>query len=186
LPRSETGCPITLINITNLLTLFRGILQLFPSANDERNGRNSNDVYGRASTSSLHSIASFAISIRSKETWKELCRDLHKAGVTAGMTREREDKIVDLFQGPSPPGAVEEIAEFESPALQPQVVSKVAMTHLKKKSWKRKSETCLSKSTGYHSIHSLDRGSQAYCAILGRRKGRCTAAIRGGCKYRSR
>jgi len=60
------------------------------------------------STSSLYSIASFALSINSKETWKELFRDLHKAGVTAGMIRERKDQIVDFFRGSSPPVAAEE------------------------------------------------------------------------------
>jgi len=68
------------------------------------------------STSSLHSIASFAVSINSKETWKKLFRDLHKAGVTAGMIRERKDQIVDFFQGSSPPVVVEEIPEFEAPS----------------------------------------------------------------------
>jgi len=50
-------------------------------------------LHCKNSTSSLHSIASFAVSINSKETWKELCRELHKAGVTAGMIREKKDRI---------------------------------------------------------------------------------------------
>ena len=68
-------------------------------------------LHRRNSTSS---IASFAASINSKETWKQLCRDLHKAGVTADIIRERKDQIVNLFQGSGPPVAIEEILEAQS------------------------------------------------------------------------
>ena len=67
------------------------------------------------STSSLHSIASFTASITSKETWKGLCRDLHQAGVTPGMIRERKDRVIDFFQGSSPPMVIEEIPECKAP-----------------------------------------------------------------------
>ncbi|KAF8419516.1 hypothetical protein EV426DRAFT_644774 [Tirmania nivea] len=70
-------------------------------------------LHRRNSTSSLRSIASFAKSVNSKETWKQLCRDLHKVGVTADMISEKKHQIVNLFQSSSPPVVVEEIVEVQ-------------------------------------------------------------------------
>jgi len=68
-------------------------------------------LHRRNATSSL---ASFAVIINSKETWKQFFRGLHKAGVTVNIIREKKDQIVNLFQGPSPPVVVEEVLEARS------------------------------------------------------------------------
>ena len=52
----------------------------------------------RASTASLSSVASFAASMDSKESWKQLCRDLHSIGVTADMIKAKKDQVLGLFQ----------------------------------------------------------------------------------------
>jgi len=54
-----------------------------------------------ASTASLSSVASFAVSVNSKEAWKQLCRDLHSIGVTADMIEDKKDQILGVFQNKS-------------------------------------------------------------------------------------
>ncbi|KAF8419525.1 ankyrin repeat-containing domain protein [Tirmania nivea] len=58
---------------------------------------------------STSSLASFAVSINSKKTWKQFFRDLHKARVTGNMIRERKDQIVNLFQRSNSPVVAEEV-----------------------------------------------------------------------------
>ena len=60
-------------------------------------------VSTRHSTLSMHSIASIAPNIETKEAMKELCRDLHRAGVTADIIRERKGHAVAAFQYPKAP-----------------------------------------------------------------------------------
>ncbi|KAF8417411.1 ankyrin repeat-containing domain protein [Tirmania nivea] len=55
----------------------------------------------RGSVASLHSIASFAVSIGQKEAWKELCRELHHNGVTAEMLKAKKKEIFKLCRSTS-------------------------------------------------------------------------------------
>ena len=64
--------------------------------------KNSKGLHRKSSISSLGSIASFEDSINYKEAWKQLCRGLYKAGVTADIIHERQDEIIELLQGSSP------------------------------------------------------------------------------------
>ena len=52
----------------------------------------------RGSVVSLHSIASFALSIGQKKAWKELSRELHRNGITADMIKAKKEEICKLFR----------------------------------------------------------------------------------------
>ena len=71
--------------------------------------------------SSIHSTASFAPNIETKEAMDELCRDLHRAGVTADIIRERKGHAVAAFQYPNAPPVVNQEA--------PQTTGSVAIVH---------------------------------------------------------
>ncbi|RPB18758.1 hypothetical protein L211DRAFT_871653 [Terfezia boudieri ATCC MYA-4762] len=60
----------------------------------------------RGSVESLNSIASFALSIgsNSKEAWKDLCRELHRNGVTAEMVKAKKEDILKLFRSATATG----------------------------------------------------------------------------------
>ena len=65
-------------------------------------------LHRTSSSFSLRSIASARSissedSVKGKETWKKLYKDLNKSGVTADMLDERKEEILALFQGSSPP-----------------------------------------------------------------------------------
>ena len=75
-----------------------------------------NGLRRRHSTLSMHSTASFAPNIETKEAMKELCRDLHRAGVTADIIRERKGHAVAAFQYPNAPPVVnQEVLQTTGP-----------------------------------------------------------------------
>ena len=55
-------------------------------------------VRRRESVASLHSIASFALSIGQSKAWKELSKEFHHNGVTADMIKAKKEEIFKLFR----------------------------------------------------------------------------------------
>ena len=54
-------------------------------------------LHRRGSVASLHSIASFALSIGQRKVWKELSKELHCDRITAEMIKAKKDEIFKLF-----------------------------------------------------------------------------------------
>ena len=52
----------------------------------------------RESVASLHSLASFALSIGQKEAWKELCRELHGNDITADIIKAKKEEIYNYSE----------------------------------------------------------------------------------------